>query len=134
MSKNSQLKHYLTHIPFGVIMFVAMMGFALMASAEAVEFTDAEADAYYAEQKQMVERGTVFIDQIVKSLPAKNREQVRLALHEIMNAAYNQGFMDGAMDMLERPEDSSFELDPELGCITDSECEGLDPDVRYFSS
>jgi hypothetical protein len=130
MSKNSQLKRYLTHLPFGVILFALMMAFALVASidARAEGFTDAEAEAYYAEQKEMVERGTIFIDEIVKSISAKHRNQVRHALHEIMDAAYNKGFMDGAVDMMESveeadAEDSDFVLDPDLGCITDMECE-----------
>jgi len=37
MSKNSQLKYYISKIPFGAYLLVVMMTFALAASAEAAE-------------------------------------------------------------------------------------------------
>lgn len=130
MSENSILKRWITRIPFAAYIFIAMMSFALLASMDA-NATPEEDQAFYDYTVNTVLNAEPIIERIVRDLGPEEQTIVRDMLMEIMESAYNLGFIHGFDDALA----------PDLGCITDTECEALDDEflddeegIRYFTS
>ena len=130
MSENSILKRWISNIPFGAYIFAAMMAFALIACIDA-KASPEEDQAFYDRTVNNVLNAELIIEDLIRDLGPEEQTVMRDLLMGIIESAYNLGYIHGFDEA----------LSPDLGCITDSECEGiedefLDDDIgtRYFTS